>query len=64
MVNTWSLKGLLYPYFGVYVCAGVMLGPFGYVASRHPAEEGLSRRAAPSRVTCQTTLMGLGLVEP
>ena len=29
VVCTWALKGFLYPYFGVYVCNIIMLGPFG-----------------------------------
>ena len=29
MVHTWPLKGVLYPYFGVYVCTVKILGPFG-----------------------------------
>ena len=28
IVNTWALKGLLSPYFGAYVCAIMILGPF------------------------------------
>ena len=28
MVHTCAMKGFLYPYFGVYVCAIMMLGPF------------------------------------
>ena len=31
--DTWALKGFLYPYVGVYVCAIVMLGRFGGVNS-------------------------------
>ena len=29
MVYTWGLKGILFPYFGVYVSTMMKLGPFG-----------------------------------
>ena len=28
MMHTWDLEGLLYPYFGTYVCTMEILGPF------------------------------------
>ena len=36
MVYTWALKGFLYPYFGVYLCTMMILGPFGYCATQRP----------------------------
>ena len=29
MAHTWALKGFLHPYFGVYLCTMMILGPFG-----------------------------------
>ena len=42
MVYTWALTGILYPYFGVYVCTMRILVPFGVTLdSRRPDQEGL-----------------------
>ena len=30
MVYTWPLTGFLYPFFGVFVCTRMILGPFGF----------------------------------
>ena len=30
MVDTWALKGFLYPYFVVYVSTAMILGPCGH----------------------------------
>ena len=33
LVDAWALKGLLHPYFAVYVCTKIVLGPFGHVGA-------------------------------
>ena len=34
----WALKGLLYPYFGAYVCTMEIFGPFGEPNTTHEAQ--------------------------